>query len=143
MLRWKKKEKKISKKWNFFKKSRSWKPHPLGIKFDNQVLWLTFSTMPCRISMKRKLSFAFNHCMCMYVYVYACARTLWSLLHLYWTECLDMPTYIFQYDLIHRTRGTTDLKKKVALARLVRIQVTRIHLCPLVSRKSRYSHELL
>lgn len=26
-----------------------------------------------------------------------------------------MLTYIFQYDLIHRTRGTTDLKKKVAL----------------------------
>jgi len=34
--------------------------HPLRVKFGNPVLQLTFSAMPCGISMKKELSFAFN-----------------------------------------------------------------------------------
>lgn len=43
------------------------------------------------------------------------ARAL-SFLHLYWTECLYTPTYIFQYDLIHREHVVQLIQRRKSLA---------------------------
>jgi len=123
-------------KWNFlkrcaYKRARSQKAHPLRVKFGNPVLQLTFSAMPYGISMKKKLSFAFNlfyaralYRFCIYIELNAYTR-----LHTFFSMTWSVVNTSYNWF------------KEGSHSPFVGIQIARVRLHPLVSRKSWYSRE--